>query len=62
MSEEAFDGWTGFAAANGVTLGALVEALGLQLVGRNAAPESETGRQIIAKARDIDRERRSRRD
>lgn len=60
VTDESFDGWTAFANRHGVSLAALVEAMGVQL-GETLDPESEPGWKMVEQARRIDAERRSRR-
>jgi hypothetical protein len=57
LSDEAAQGWDWLCTARGVTLTALLEALGRIL----ATGEDWTPDQAIDRARQIDRERRSRR-
>lgn len=62
VSDEALDGWRLFARANGVSVTAMLEALGCRLAELDA-PEVDLPalwRETIAEARAIDAERRSR--
>lgn len=55
LTEDAYDGWQGYADAHGVTVTALAEALGVQLrAGRVDMVKA------VARARKIDAERRRR--
>lgn len=60
LSEESRRGWDKVALANGVSLTAFIEAIGLDMAERGIAVENRQGHDIIARARAIDQERRGR--
>lgn len=60
VSDESYDGWRYFAEQHGVSVASLVEAIGLTL--RNVdLPMTAGRREMIARAREIDAQRRRRR-
>lgn len=63
LSKSAYRGWAEFADSSGVTLGALVEAAGLFLGELTTDdPNTVERERMVQWARQIDRDRRSRRD
>lgn len=60
MSDEARDLWTAAAQRHGVSVSALLEAMADELPDEPEDVLPPRGRAIIAKARDIDAERRRR--
>lgn len=60
LSDDARRGFDNFCTAYGVTLTALVEAIGLEM-SRNPSKLAERGEDILTEARRIDFERASRR-
>ena len=56
VSEESFQAWRRFADAQGVSVTALIEAVGLELA--SVERPSPTLRSIVARARQVDTERR----
>ena len=64
VSDDAYDGWTTFASAQGVTVASLIEAMGLALADEDAisslVQRSPATRAVLSKARQIAAERRRR--
>lgn len=63
LSREAYEGWKSFADAHGLTVAALLEALGLQMVAGADTPDEglcPEGQAAIAVARRIAAQRRRR--
>ncbi len=58
LSDEAHDAWRAFAHAHGVSVTALLEAVGLAL--REQVPPSDALEAVVESARLIDSERRER--
>lgn len=61
ISRESAEGWRKFCVANGVTLTALIEVAGLDLAVESSPPAVEARIKMIARAREVDLARRSRR-
>lgn len=61
LTEDSLDGWYRVALGAGVSLTALMEAIGLDMAQRGVVPENRQGQEILVNARKIDQERRNRR-
>lgn len=61
MSRDCRRGWDKACQRYGVTLTALVEAIGCDLLDHGGTTSKDRGPALIERAREIDRERRSRR-
>ncbi|MEM7411107.1 MAG: hypothetical protein AAF430_12800 [Myxococcota bacterium] len=61
VSPEAAAGWRDFCARAGVSLAAFMEVAGRELAGETFPPSVAARRRMVDAAREVDRERRSRR-
>ncbi len=60
LSDEAAEGWRSFCSKAGVSLAAFLEVAGLELASESFPPSVNERRQMVEKAREVDRKRRER--
>ena len=60
VTEESSNGWKSFCDANGITLSAFIEVAGRQLATETHPPSVPERMHMVEMARDIDRQRRTR--
>ena len=60
LSEASAEGWRSFCAANGISLSAFLEVVGLNLAGDTAPSRIPEREQMVQSARTVDIERRRR--
>ncbi len=60
VTEQSAEGWKSFCDANGITLSAFIEVAGRQLATETHPPSVEERIRMVDLARDIDRQRRTR--
>jgi hypothetical protein len=61
VSKESAKGWRTFCDNNGISLAAMLEVAGQELLSESMPPTVEARRNMVAAARGIDRQRRVRR-
>lgn len=60
VSRRAAEGWRTFCLAHGVSLTAILEVAGRELLAETMPPTEEGRQRMVAKAREVDMRRRSR--
>ncbi len=60
VSREAAAGWRDFCAKHGVSITAFLEVAGRELAAETIPPTEEARQRMVEKAREVDRNRRSR--
>jgi hypothetical protein len=61
LTDESYEAWHGFAAANGVSVTAIVEAMGERFAAVNNGTQlAPAGAEMVTRAREIDEARRRR--
>lgn len=60
ISKQSHDGWRNFCANNGISITAFIEVAGRDLAAETMPPTVEARLKMIAMAREVDMERRSR--
>lgn len=60
VTEQSAKGWKSFCDANGITLSAFIEVAGQQLAAETHPPSVKERIRMVELARDIDRQRRTR--
>ena len=61
VSEDSAEGWHSFCDKNGVSLSAIIEVTGLELLNEQSPPIEPMRQRLVAEARTIDIQRRTRR-
>ena len=61
VSEESAEGWHSFCNKNGVSLSAIIEVTGLELMNEQAPPKEPMRQRLVHEARMVDIQRRTRR-